>query len=430
MYVCPKCEEEIPSKVKKTTEECPFCHEPWPPEEVADPEPAVEEHQHPEGWGDEFKPSAPADPAAVHHQEPAKSKTWIFAVVGVVVVLIGVGAYFGLAGGEKGKGGGKGRDTDKGGVTEAEVTAIDNWYRDVTKQLNSFLGEVCSVHHNRGYKYNSHFNKRVQTKTVNGKKVQVFDYDLKIQPAKGGKAQGKLNIFECPVKLAEIHRDHPIVMEATIWERREVFGAVYKFADIEIKGKMVGHLDKKYRKIKRNVVLQNRDGFAFSRMKTMPKEPRYEGYRSLSTPMRFRMAPGIKSFTISNLTWTKIKAGKYLQGIWRMMLRTNEFHKQLKDWDDGCFSFRKRIAKLESKPKRKHPTHLGITRVERQVTKSICAALKTLSDATKGAKVDSAALSKAAATLKAARTKWNNEVYKKLHDLAKQKDSGIRSKPL
>jgi hypothetical protein len=430
MYVCPKCEEEIPSKVKKTTEECPFCHEPWPPEEVAEPEPAVEEHKHPEGWGDEFKPSKPADPAAVHHKEPAKSKTWIFAVVGVVAVLMVVGAYFLLAGGKKGEGGDKAGAGGEGGVTDAEITAIDNWYRDVGKQLKSFLGEVCSVHHDRGYKYNSHFNKRVQTKTVNGKKVQVFDFDLKIQPAKGGKAKGALNIFECPVKLAEIHRDHPIVMEATIWERREVFGAVYKFADIAIKGKMVGHLDKKYRTIKRNVVLQNRDGFAFSKMKTMPQEPKYEGYRTLSTPMRFRMAPGIKSFTMSNLTWNKIKPGKYLQGIWRMELRTNDFHKQLKDWDDGCFGFRKRIAKLESKPKRNHTTHLGLTRVERQVTKSICDALKTLSDATGGDKVNAAALSKAQTTLNAARTRWNTEIYKKLADLAKKKDSAIRAKPL
>ncbi len=431
MYVCPKCEEEIPSKVKKTTEECPFCHEPWPPEEVADPEPAAEEHKHPEGWGDEFKPSKPADPSAVHRKEPAKSKTWIFAVVGVVAVLIAVGVYFVVAGGEKGKSGSSGAGGDgEGGVTDAEITAIDNWYRDVGKQIKSFMGEVCSVHHNRGYKYNSHFNRRVQTKTVNGKKEQIFDFNLKIQPAKDGKAQGKLNIFDCPVKLAEIHRDHPIVMEATIWERREVFGAVYKFADIELKGKMLGHLEPKYRKIKRNVVLQNRDGFAFSKMKTLPKEPRYEGYRALSTPMRFRMAPGIKSFTMSNLTWKKIKPGKYLQGVWRMELRTNEFHKQLKDWNDGCFGFRKRIAKLESKPKRKHPTHLGLTRVERKVTMSMCAALKTLSDATKGDTVDTAAIGKARATLKAARAKWNNELFKKLQDLAKKKDSGIRSKPL
>lgn len=430
MYVCPKCEEEIPSKVKRTTEECPFCHEPWPPEVSAEPEAAAaEEPHHPDGWGDEFRPSAPADPASVHRQEPKKSKTWIFAVVGVVAVLIGVGLFFGLRGDKSGKGGGGTGTGGDGGVTEAEISAIDNWYRNVGKQLNSFLGEVCSVHHSRGYKYNSHFHKRVQTKTVAGKKMQVFDFELKIQPDKTGKAQGALSIFECPVRLAEIHRDHPIVMEAMIWERREVFGAVYKFADIEIKGKLLGHLDKKYRSIKRNVVLQNRAGFAFSRMKSMPKEPRYEGYRALSTPMAFRMAPGIKSFTLSNLTWKKIKYGKYLQGTWRMTLHTNDFHKQLKDWDDGCFGFRKRVAKLD-KPKRKHTAHLRLTRVERQVSKSICDALKELSDATKDDKGDSAAIGKARTTLNAARAKWNHDIYGMLKDLAKKKDSTIRAKPL
>lgn len=433
MYVCPKCEEEIPAKVKKTTEECPFCHEPWPPEataeDIAAEEAAEEAAKHPDGWGKEFKPSAPADPAAVHHEEPAKSKLWIFVVVGVLVVGGGAGAYFGLAGGDKGKGGGKGGGGGASGVTEAEITAIDNWYRDVNKQLKGFLGEVCSVHHGRGYKYNSHFAKRVQTKTIAGKKVQVFDFELKIQPAKDGKAQGALNIFECPVKLAEIHRDHPIQLHARIWERREVFGAVYKFADIEIRGKMVGHLDKKHRKINRNVVLQNRDGFAFSRMKSLPKETRYEGYRALATPQKFRMASGVKSFTMGNLTWVKIKPGKYLQGEWLMTLRTNEFHKQLKDWDDGCFGFRKRISKLD-KPKGNHTAFLKLTRVERQITKNICAALKELSDATKGDKVDSAALSKARTALNAARTQWNSDVYGKLKDLAKKKDSAIRARPL
>lgn len=68
--------------------------------------------------------------------------------------------------------------------------------------------------------------------------------------------------------------------------------------------------------------------------------------------------------------------------------------------------------------------------MERQVTKSICDAFKTLSDGTKGDKVDAAALTKAQATLNAARTKWNTGVYNKLKDLAKQKDSAIRSKPL
>jgi len=432
MYVCPKCEEEIPSKVKKKTEECPFCHEPWPPEQLAEPVPAAEaKHKHPEGWGDEFKPSAAVNAAAVSGDAPKKSKTWIFALVGVVAVLLGVGLYFGLRGGKKDTAGsGSGGGGGGGGVSEAEISAIDAWYRDVEKQLKSFLGEVCSVHHGRGYKYNSDFHKRVQTKTEAGKKVQTFDFVLKILPDKTGKPQGMLNIFECPVRLAEIHRDHPIVLEAKVWERREVFGAVYKFADIEIKGKLLGHLEKKYRKIARNVVLQNRDGFAFSRMKTMPKEPRYEGYRALSTPMHFRMAAGIKSFTLANLTWTKIEPGKYLQGLWRMTLRTNEFHKQLKDWDDGCFGFRKRIAKLDSKPNRKHTAHLKLTRVERQITKDICAGLKELSDATKGKKADTAAINKARTTLNSARSHWNRDLYGHFRDLAKKKDSAIRAKPL
>jgi hypothetical protein len=348
----------------------------------------------------------------------------------VAVVGIAVGLYFGLAGGKKGKGGGAGGGGGGGsGVSEAEISAIDNWYRDVTKQLGSFLGEVCSVHHNRGYKYNSHFHKRVQTQTVKGQKVQTFDFEVKIQPAQGGKPQGVLNIFECPVKLAEIHRDNPITLEAKIWEKRQVFGPVYTFADITILGKLLDHLDKTYRTINRNVVMQNRGELAFNRMKSMPKEPRYEGYRTLSTPMTFRMGQGLKSFTMSNLTWKRIAYGKYLQGTWRLTMRSNEFRKQLKDWDDGCFGFRKRIAKLD-KPKGKHTTHLKLTRVERLVTKELCDGLKLLVDATQAKPVDATRLNKARVTLAGARDRWNKDVYGALKDLAKKTDSGIRAKPL
>ncbi len=436
MYVCPKCEEEIPAKVKKNTEECPFCHEPWPPEETPEDRAeaaaaqaaAEEKARHPEGWGEELRPSAPADPSAVHHQEPPKSRTWMLAVAALVVVVLGVGGYLIFGGGKKGKTGGKGPD-DKARVTEAEITAMDNWYRDVRKELDSFMGEVCSVHHQRGYRYSSRLTKRVQVKTVRGKKVQTFDFELKIIPAKDGKPQGKLNVFACPVRLAELHRDHPITIHARIWERREVFGAVYKFADITIGGKLLGEIDEKYRKINRNVVLQNRKGFAFSRMKTLPKGKPFEGYRALSTPMRFRMATNVKSFTLANLTWKKIKPGKFLQGEWVTTIRSNELHKQLADWDDGCFAFRKRIFKLD-KPKPNHTAHLKLTRVERQVTRDICAALKVLADATKGdKKVDQAALTKAQELLDSAHSRWNRDVYGKLRDMAKKLDSTIRARP-
>jgi hypothetical protein len=30
LYICPECHEEVPVRVKVTTEVCPFCLEPWP----------------------------------------------------------------------------------------------------------------------------------------------------------------------------------------------------------------------------------------------------------------------------------------------------------------------------------------------------------------------------------------------------------------
>ena len=82
------------------------------------------------------------------------------------------------------------------------------------------------------------------------------------------------------------------------------------------------------------------------------------------------------------------------------------------------------------KPKSKHTAHHKLTRVERKITADLCTALKELADATKGEKVDTAAITKARTALNNIRVRWNRDVFKKLQDLAKKKDSGIRAKAL
>ncbi|MFH2010752.1 MAG: hypothetical protein ABI333_29395 [bacterium] len=428
MFVCPKCDEEIPSRVKKTTEECPFCHEPWPPDEVeqeAAPEPA---ERHPEGWGDEFKPSAApsASGGAAHAEPPPKSKAWIGIVAAVVLIGGGAGAYFVL--GNKGKKGGKaGGGSAKGGAGEGEFTAIDAWYREARKKLFDFLGEQCKQYHSHGYKFNSHFIKETSFTTIKGKKEAMYSFKLKVLPDPAGKPEGEVNIFACPGKLAEVHRDHPFIIQAEVWEKREVFGAVLKYANIDLMGKLTSHL--KVKKVKNCLASQTREGFALPRMKSLPKTKAYEGLRALAKPQFFKMGPAAKTFKLANLTFKKVKYGKYLEGTWKMMLRSNEFKKQIKDWDDGCLALRNAVGKLD-KPKKSHQTHLTLVRDGRRVIREICSALTLMSEAMKGTTVDQAKLNQANTALLNARTVWNKEVFQKMADIGKKVDNVVRGKPL
>ena len=91
MYVCHLCHEDVPDHVKKTSLQCPFCHEPWPkeaPAEAAGPG---------DDWGGALAfGAAPAatDTGPVTAEEAKKKSKLPLIIVVVVVLAAGGGVAF------------------------------------------------------------------------------------------------------------------------------------------------------------------------------------------------------------------------------------------------------------------------------------------------------------------------------------------------
>lgn len=421
MYVCPSCSEEIPDRVKKTAEECPFCHTAWPAEEE-EPEGPVEPAK-PEGWGNEFKPSPAGVPSAGGAaQEEKKSKVGLIVAL-LVVVLGGGGAgyYFGVVRGKGDKSAKKGGKASSG-PSEEEFSAMQTWYNEAHKIIQDYVATDCLAYHNAGYTYHS---KLVPVKSFadrRGKRVETIEFKLELQAA--GKGQGAPKIFECPYKIALIHRDHPYVLEAKIWERKEVFGAVLNYADIEVKGKLTGYLvgkDGKPQTKFRSLASQTLDGFSFPALKNAP-DP---GLAALGKELPFKASA--KTFTLGNLTWQKTAPGKYLIGTWELRLTTEELKRNFENWASACESIRRqKFAKLNA-PQAGHQAHDTMYKAGRDVMRELCESMEKLKGALEP--WNEAAATEANTKLQNAQKKWNAEVYNVLVDTGKKTQNTVRATP-
>jgi hypothetical protein len=424
MYVCPSCSEEIPDRVKKRSEECPFCHTPWPPDEVAEPdEPEAEpEAAKPEGWGDEFKPSASPSPEALSAAAEPEKKSKLGLIIAIAVVVLGgggAGLYFGvLKGDDEGKkGAGK---KGKQGVSEGEFTEMQKWYKDARKVLFSYMDDTCRQYYNSNYEYHSFIRPVKSVLKRGGKEVELLTFNLELKPDPKAKPQGKPNLWQCPYKLAQLHHDHPFVMEAKVWERKQVFGAVLKYADIEIKGKLTGYLKKKKF---RSLASQTHKGFAFSGLKKS-EDP---GLKALAQPLPFKMAKDIKSFKLANLKWEKTEPGKYIIGTWRLELTSPEIRKKYKDWANACVLKRRQIGKL-GKAEPNHEAHQKLRRTIRDSVKNLCKGLEQISKSLEPWKKTD--IEAANSLIQQARKTWNQEAFGMLEKAGKKLDLPVTAKKL
>ncbi len=427
MYVCPSCSEEIPDKVKKRSDECPFCHTPWLPDDVDEvedePEPAEKK---PEGWGDEFRPSS--SPAAAGEGSAAAAEPEKKSKLGLILVIVllvlgggGAGVYFGVL--KKGDKSGKGaKGAQASGMSEDEFSSMQRWYRKARKIIADYMGNTCQEYYNADYKYYSYLVPKKSNLKRGNKNVQILSFELELRPDPKAKPQGKLDVFACPGKIALIQKNHPYVIEAKVWERRQVFGAVLKYADIEIKGKLTGYLGKNTKF--RSLASQTHKGFAFSGLKKAP-DP---GLKALSNPLPFHMEAGVKHFRLANLLWTKVAPGKYIQGTWRLELKTNELKRKIKDWALACESIKRHKFGKLPRPKEGQATFDKMHQAGKQVMKDICNSLVKISRSVDPWK--QADINDAVSTLAKARTIWGNQVFKPLQAAAKKVGSPLLAKPL
>lgn len=425
MYVCPSCSEQIPDRVRKANDECPFCHSPFPPDETdgVEPEPEpVDEPAKPDGWGKEFKSggaSGAAGTPAAAAAEPPKSKVGL--IVGILVVLLGGGAglYFGVL--RKSGKQGNGPSAQGQAVAGEDLSAAARYYKNARKTLYAYVAGTCQSYHDHGFHYFSRLSPVTTMIKRRRKEVKLVTFKLLIQPDPKGKASGPLDAFACPYRIATLHRDHPFIIEAKIWEKRAVFGAVRKIAEMEIKGKLTGYLkQKKYR----SLAAQTLKGFSFPKLKSA-SDP---GLKALATPMPFHMAINAKTFTLANLRWKKIAPGKYIQGTWRLEVRSNELKDQFEAWAQACEGMQRRKFAHLDRPAVGHKLHHQIFEAARAVVRDYCHAVEKMSKALspwKQADVDAAR-----ATLEAAKKRWEAQVRKPILAMAKKLHEAVLLKPL
>lgn len=422
MYVCPSCSEEIPDRLKKSAEECPFCHTAWPPEETEPEEP--EEPPKPAGWGDEFRPSPGATAqASGASAEPEKSSKGLIIAILLVLLVAGGGAgyYFGVVRGkgDKGAKGGKGPS----GPTEEEFLAMQTWYNNAQKAMHDYLVPVCAEYHNAGYQFHSKLTPVKSYVERGGKRLEQVSFKVQLEAA--GKGEGEPNIFECPYRIAMLQKDHPFVLEAAIWERKEVFGAVLNYADIEVKGKLTGYLkseDGKPQTKFRSLASQTIDGFSFPGLKKAP-DP---GLQALAQQLPMKVQGN--TFTLANLTFNKTAPGRYLIGTWELTLTTDEITRRFSNFAPQCEVIRRqKFAKL-AEPKAEHEVHRKIYEAGRTVMRDLCKAIENLNaalDPWKESDVEAANT-----LLRDAHKKWNEEVFNVLKETAEATKSTLRAKAL
>ena len=248
MYVCPHCHEEIPDRVKKSKDECPFCHEPWPPEpepqEAPEPAQAGGVGGFPGGGVPASQPEPDHGPPI--HQPKSKAKLWI--ILALLLVVVGGGgtaAYFLLfKDGKKSSSASITVNVGKEKVTLKKVygeeyEAMVNWHNEVRKTVLQFLASRCDPYRKKGFKFASRLVTREKLVSATRK---IKKLELEIQQKSGNPVpQEGFNWFRCPGILAFVHKEHEMTIEMGFSIKQRTLGSDIRKASIEIKGgKFVG----------------------------------------------------------------------------------------------------------------------------------------------------------------------------------------------
>jgi hypothetical protein len=426
MYVCPQCHEEIPDRVKASKDECPFCHEPWPPEETG-PSPeelaaaeaaAAQAAAHPMGWGHQA-PRPAAAPSAAAAEPPKKSKVgMIIAILVVVLGGGGAGLYFGVIAKKKGGAAGPGgKAAGKGGVSDTEWSRTATWYDDAYKVVNDYFQGKCGQYQQVGYKYLSKLKLEKKKVSLGGKEEEVSTFLLELVP--DGKPIETPDQFSCPKELVALHKDHTVIIEMDIWEQKSTFGAEMTWANVEVKGKMISHIPKENTKFKSAAVVA-RAGFSFPKFEKIGDA----GLAEFAKPQSYKVMDDGKSFMFAGFKFERTKKGRYIQGGWKLEIRTDELKTALTDWSNVCSGMRSRLGKLDSKASEEHAFHQKMWDAALAATKPLCDGLEKV---TKGLEpLNDGEITAGLALIQKSREAWNTSVHQAMADVAAKGDFEFR----
>ncbi len=439
MYVCPHCHEEIPDRVRRTQSECPFCREPWPPDEQPPQEPTAAPGHNPEAQavattaqpatGGPSPARQDSSEQAPVTMEPPKSKTGLW----VAVVMVVIAAAGGLWWWHKSKA----SDGKAQGVitvtVDGEKVALKEYYEDdyaktlewydaVRKQMLSFLTERCEAYQRHRFQVLSRLVERERLITAK-KKVKTIQFDLSIDSKAKAKPDG-FDWFRCPFILAYVHKEHAMTIRLAMKEKERVLGSTLRRAVITIGG---GRFVLGKGTYKSNWD-DNRAGLFFPMLKKLdPKEHPgvavLSGKRDEAKPPKHLIVGGIKFVKVK-----KLPGKSYLAAQWEAKLESDKFLKLFREWTGRCRQLKRSIKEINDQYPDKVMRVPALKAEAAEAARKLCQGLTTMATGLKP--WDEAKVRKGADIITKAHDIMARDIRKPLMDLSAAVKSSSKPKPL
>ncbi len=354
--------------------------------------------------------------------EQAKSKTPLIIGVVVAVLLVAGGAgYFLTRGGDDDKKGkGKTVKKVKPAVAQAEMDRLEKWYKGARGAVHGFLASSCQPLHDKGYKWDTKITPVIMKKSKKGKIRSYRIFNLAFVGS--GSASGKLDIFDCPGRLANFHGDHTVTLD--IWVRffrANMFSRGHKLGVFKVAGKYLGYLDKK----KYNSAAMFKNGLSLPRLRKS-SDP---GISALGRRNRGKLSKC--TMTVSNITFKRVnckKRSRGLEGHWQAKMRNEKYAKDLNDWATSCKTTITEALGRLIEVKRKHKVHRRFASKAQDWVAGFCKALVDMNASLKP--FNKSGVSSAMGALLKARKDWNTNIHQELVKVANSVESTIKTPPL
>ncbi len=436
MYVCPHCHEEIPDRVRRTQSECPFCREPWPPEETApaEPEPAAQQsqpqsHASPaQGAATAAAPSATSEPY-VEAAEPEKKGKGLVIVLVVVLVAAAAGGVWWW----KHKGGstqgGKAITVNVGGekvvlkdYVEDDYAQTLAWYEGIRKLIVGFFAEKCEPYQRHRFHVTSRLVEREKLISAK-KKIKNLQLDVTIDSKAKAKPDG-FDWLTCPYIMAFVHKEHAMTIQMEMTEKERVLGSTLRRAIITIEGGRFVQGKGTYRSSWDN----NRAGLFFPGLsKTDAKK--HPGVMALNGKKSQAKPP--KKFILGGIEFVrqeKLQGKAYLAGRWVAHIETDKFIKLFRDWTGRCRALKKSIKETNDQYPDKAMKVPALKEEAAAATRKLCRGLATIAEGLEP--WDEAKVRQGADLIKKAQQILENNIRTPLLDLGKAVGSSTKPKPL
>jgi Protein kinase domain len=357
----------------------------------------------------------------VEPEEAAAAKSKLPLILGIVagvMLVAGAGAYFAFGTEKEGT-------TDKTktakkvkpAVTQNEMDRLEKWYKGARGAVFNFLAPNCQPLHDKGFKFDTKITPVLMKKEKRGR-IRTYRV-FKLALVGSGSGGGKLDIFDCPGRLAKIHGDHTVTID--LWVRNfraNMFSRSHRLGVVKFSGKFLGYLDKT--KYSSGVMFKNGLSLPRLRKSTDP------GISALGRLNRGKIKGRV--LTVSNIAFNRVGGTKKSRGIighWRAKMRNEKYAKDINDWAVGCkTTITEALGKL-IEVKNKHKVHRRFSMKVQDWVGGFCKSLVTLNSSLKP--YNASGVATASGQLLKARADWNNNIHKPLVKVASSVETTIKT---